>query len=88
MMMRLKSAAGLEGRGRVNAHAFRHAWARDALQAGEDLSRVSQTLAHSTIRVTSDYYARWADGELKQAHSQFSPGATLPVITPVNPEIE
>lgn len=88
IMMRLKTAACLEGRGRVNAHAFRHAWVRDALQSGEDLSKVSQTLAHSTIRVTSDYYARWADRELKDAHSIFSPGASLPIITPADKPIE
>jgi site-specific recombinase XerD len=77
---KLIDAAGLRGMGRVNAHSFRHAWARDALMAGEDLTRVSQTLGHTSVRVTGDYYARWTDGELKTAHAKYSPGAKLPTI--------
>lgn len=77
---RLIDAAGLRGMGRVNAHSFRHAWARDALTAGEDLTRVSQTLGHTSVRVTGDYYARWTDGELKTAHAKYSPGKDLPKI--------
>lgn len=80
VMNRLVDAAGLRGKGRVNAHSFRHAWARDAIVAGEDLTRVSQTLGHSSLRVTGDYYARWTDGELKTAHAKYSPGAKLPII--------
>jgi site-specific recombinase XerD len=83
LLNRLIDAAGLRGKGRVNAHSFRHAWARDALTAGEDLTRVSQTLGHSTVRVTGDYYARWTDGELKSAHAKYSPGAKLPMIKPM-----
>lgn len=80
VLNRLVDAADLRGKGRVNPHSFRHAWARDALSAGEDLTRVSQTLGHSTVRVTGDYYARWTDGELKTAHKKFSPGRKLPII--------
>lgn len=86
VLLRLKQAAGIQGR--VNPHAFRHAWVRDALSAGADLSKVSQTLAHSNIRVTSDYYARWADHELKESHARYSPGAHLPLIIPPAQEPE
>lgn len=86
VLMRLRDTAGIQGR--TNPHAFRHAWVRDALSAGEDLSMVSQTLAHSTIRTTADYYARWADGELKDAHSKYSPGAQLPIIKPADAQTE
>lgn len=79
VLNRLKDAAALHGE-RVNPHAFRHGWARDALTDGEDLTRVSQTLHHTSVRVTSDYYARWTDGELKTAHAKFSPGRKLPKI--------
>lgn len=82
VMIRLVNAAGLRGKGRTNPHGYRHAWARDALAEGNDLTRVSQTLAHSTVRVTGDYYARWADKELKAAHKRYSPGAKLPLIKP------
>jgi integrase len=39
-------------------------------------------MGHSSVRVTADYYARWADKELQKAHGQFSPGARLIVIRP------
>lgn len=86
VLLRLREVANIQGR--TNPHAFRHAWVRDALEAGADLSKVSQTLAHSTIRTTSDYYARWADHELKEAHTKYSPGAKLPTIKPADNEIE
>ena len=62
---------------RFNPHSFRHAFARDTLRAGLDLSRVSQLMGHSSVRVTSDYYARWADCELKEDHNRCSPGRNL-----------
>jgi site-specific recombinase XerD len=80
VLQRLIDCAGLRGMGRCNPHSFRHAWARDALEAGLDLTRVSQTLGHSSIAVTGDYYARWTDGELKKSHSKYSPGRNLPKI--------
>ena len=82
LLHRLISAGNLGGRGRLNPHAFRHALARDFLNAGGDITKLSQLMHHSTIRVTSDYYARWSDGELKNAHAQFSPGAKMPIILP------
>lgn len=82
LIERIKQNISMPIQGRTNPHSFRHAWARDALNAGEDLSKVAATLGHSTIRVTAEYYARWTDGELKKAHSKYSPGAALPVIKP------
>lgn len=67
--------------GRANPHAYRHAWARDALTAGMDISKVAATLGNS-VRVTAEYYARWNDAELKRAHRHYSPGADLPLIEP------
>ncbi len=64
--------------GRSNPHAFRHAFARDMLQNNADLTIVSQLMHHSSITVTAEYYARWADDELQQAHEKYSPGRTLP----------
>lgn len=68
--------------GRYNPHAFRHGFARDTLRAGADLSQVSQLLHHSSIVVTADYYARWADEELQEIHSQYSPGNDMPIVSP------
>lgn len=60
-----------------NPHSFRHAFARDMLRSGCDLSRVSQMMGHSRITVTADYYARWADAELQADHAAHSPGLQL-----------
>lgn len=63
-------AAGVEGRS--NAHSWRHGWAMQALRNGADLQTVSQVLGHTTIRVTSEFYARWQYGELQKRHQAFS----------------
>jgi site-specific recombinase XerD len=76
LLNRLADVAGLDGQ-RHNPHAFRHAFARDSLRAGADLSEVSQMMGHSTIKVTGDYYARWAPSELKEVHKRTSPGVTM-----------
>ncbi len=46
VLARMARAAGV--RGRFNPHAFRHAFARDAIQAGADLSQVSELLGHNS----------------------------------------
>ncbi len=70
MLQRLGKRAGVNGR--CNPHAFRHGWARGALKNGADLATVSQILGHSSIQVTADFYARWADEELAQRHRKYS----------------
>ena len=70
MLKRLAKRAGVNGR--FNPHAFRHGWARGALKNGADLGTVSQILGHSSIQVTAEFYARWADEELAQRHQKFS----------------
>lgn len=76
LLNRLADAAGIEGQ-RFNPHSFRHAFARDSLRAGADLSQVSQLMGHSGVAVTSDYYARWLPSELKEIHERTSPGAHI-----------
>lgn len=75
MLKRAAEAAGVEGK--CNPHSFRHAFARDMLKAGVDLSRVSQMMGHSDTQVTSAYYARWSDAELKATHRRYSPVARM-----------
>lgn len=72
MIRRLAVAAGIKG-ARINPHSFRHAFARDALRAGADLSQVSMLLHHVSIVVTAKYYARWDDKELRDIHRRVSP---------------
>jgi site-specific recombinase XerD len=75
----LKAAADrVHLNGRWNPHSWRHAFARDMLRNGADLSQVSQLMGHAGIQVTADYYARWADSELRQAHKQNSPAHQMP----------
>lgn len=69
---RLAAAADV-GHLRHNAHSFRHAFARDVIQAGADLS----LMGHSSVAVTAKYYARWDRRELKRAHRKYSPGRLL-----------
>ncbi len=71
IMERTAIKAGVEGR--YNPHAFRHAAARNWLQSGGNLSVVSQLLGHSSVLVTSQFYARWADSELQSWHNKLTP---------------
>lgn len=73
---RLAAAGHVDGR--RNPHSFRHAFARDSLKNGADLSQVSQLMGHTSIVVTADYYARWDDKELQAVHQRCSPGRQLP----------
>ena len=78
MLDRLREKGGICGR--MNPHAFRHAFARDSLRNGADISEVSQLMGHSTPTVTLKYYARWDKGELHAVHRRVSPGAHMKVI--------
>ena len=62
-LQRLSKATGVE---RCNPHAFRHAYAREMLEAGVDLKTVSDLMGHSSIVVTADNYAIWANRELEE----------------------
>jgi integrase len=70
ILKRLAQRAGVDGR--WHPHAFRHGWARGALINGADLGTVCEVLGHSDIKVTHEFYARWADLELAERHSRFS----------------
>lgn len=76
MLKRLAKADGIEGQ-RKNPHSFRHAFARDSIMAGADLSQVSQLMGHSSIVVTADYYARYLPAELRKVHQRTSPGRQI-----------
>lgn len=70
MLKRLARRCGAKGR--WNPHAFRHGFARAAVENGADLTHVSQLLGHRDIGVTARFYARWADDELKRKHREVS----------------
>ena len=61
----------------MNAHAFRHGFARHYILSGGDLATLADLLGHSTVAVTKDYYAVFTLRELRRKHSQHSPLAQL-----------
>jgi len=69
-LRRLARRAGVKGR--WNPHAFRHAWARQALKRSANLQEVSEILGHRSIVVTAKFYARYLDRELQARHGEVS----------------
>jgi len=58
---------------RMNPHSFRHAFARDLLLGGGELTQLAGILGHSSTVVTSTYYTRWNIRELQAAHDKYTP---------------
>jgi integrase/recombinase XerD len=71
ILRRLKARAGIDGP--VNAHSFRHAFAREYLSDGGDLATLSDLLGHSDITVTAMFYAVFLPSELQAKHDKHSP---------------
>lgn len=63
--------------GRVNPHAFRHAFAREYLLDRGDLASLSNLMGHSSVEVTASSYAIFTMQELQAKHRQHSPVARL-----------
>lgn len=76
MLERVGKRAGVQGR--INAHSFRHAFARSFLRNGGNLAALGRILGHSPgSPVTAQYYAVWDDRELQEFHERYSPLAHL-----------
>lgn len=75
MLKRRAQDAGVEGR--VNPHAFRHAFAREFLLSGGDLGTLSDILGHSNVEVTKSFYAIFTMDELRGKHRKHSPITNL-----------
>ena len=71
IMKRLKKRAGVTGR--VNPHAFRHAFARDYLKNGGDLVTLRRILGHADLEVTANFYAVFTHDEMSDSHEKFTP---------------
>ena len=52
----VKRTAAKIGRADLRFHSLRHSYAVNALQAGDDLKTVSQSLGHATASFTADVY--------------------------------
>jgi site-specific recombinase XerD len=76
MLERVGKRAGV--RGRINAHSFRHAFARSFFRNGGNLAALGRLLSHAPgSTVTAKYYAVWDDRELQEFHERYSPLAHL-----------
>jgi len=75
LLKRMAKRAGVNGR--VNPHAFRHAFAREFILNGGDIGTVSQILGHSQILVTKQFYAVFSTEELKGEDHRYSPVSHL-----------
>lgn len=70
LLDRLAEAAGVQGR--HNPHAFRHGWARAALEQHADLSDVAHVLGHRQVQTTFEFYGRWDVEELHGIHDRYT----------------
>lgn len=75
MLRRLKQRAGVKGP--VNPHSFRHAFAREWLRNGGDISTLAKVLGHSDPGVTMRSYTIFSSDELRDFHQKYSPIAKL-----------
>ncbi len=75
VLRRLKKKAGISGR--VNPHAFRHAFAKLYLMAGGDLASLSELMGHTDIQVTKNFYSVFLKEELRRKHAQHSVLGTI-----------
>lgn len=83
LLARLAESAGVVGR--HNPHAFRHGWARAALERGAKLDEVAHVLGHSDPGVTYRYYGRWDPAELRAIHDRCTWLPGEPALSPVVP---
>ena len=76
ILQRVGKRAGVTGR--INAHSFRHAFARNFLRNGGNLAVLGRLLGHSPgSPVTARFYAVFDDRELQQFHERYSPLAGI-----------
>ena len=71
MLNRRAQKAGIAGP--VNPHSFRHAFARDFLMDGGDLSALADIMGHSSVQVTKEFYGVFTVQELQRKHAEHSP---------------
>jgi len=71
MLARRGRRAGVTGP--VNAHSFRHGFARDFLLSGGDLGTLSDLMGHEGVEITKDYYGIFTIRELQEKHRRHSP---------------
>lgn len=76
-LRRLKKRARVSGR--VNPHAWRHAFGLGYLDRGGDPASLRRLMGHSDMSTTLTYYAVHSERELAEKHHQYSPVGGLEV---------
>lgn len=72
VIRRLKKALELEGV-RLSPHTFRHTFAKEYLNNGGDLFKLSREMGHSDIQITKMYLEDFGSSEARKQHAFFSP---------------
>ncbi len=67
MLRRRCTDAGLR---KMNAHAFRHGFAMNFLNAGMGISAVAAAMGHASVQTTEGTYARWLAKGLQREYGQ------------------
>lgn len=70
LLQRLKKRAGVKGR--ANAHAFRHGFAKMYIAAGGDVATLAKLLGHSDVATTTQYLIFNVE-DIKSSHNKYSP---------------
>ena len=78
VLRRRAQKAGVKGR--VNPHAWRHAFARRYICKGGDLATLSDLMGHASLEITKASYAIFTKGELREKHQRYSPVTELKVV--------
>jgi integrase/recombinase XerD len=71
VLKRLKRQAGVTRR--VNAHSFRHAYARRYIHNGGEIASLSQLMGHADVTTTVHFYTIFSQRELAEWHKRFGP---------------
>ena len=66
----LRRRCKAEGMRCLNPHAFRHGYAMALLNAGMDISALSNAMGHNSVKTTEGIYARWLTGGLKREYNE------------------
>jgi len=71
VIARAAKKVGIPKDASISAHQWRHRWARKMLQAGMEISLVSQLMGHESVDITVRYYGQFAVKQLQSAYDRY-----------------
>ena len=72
IIKRIQHRSGLDGI-KFTAHVFRHTFAKEYLNRGGDVFRLSREMGHSDVQVTRIYLEDFNSSDARREHTAFSP---------------